>query len=93
VTASDTKSPAKARGAVNAMQTYMTSLLYLRQEARRDGLDAVADILWRALAAIEAWLDSGQAPVGSGDILDADSDEENRSFRAEDDQKFAKRRW
>jgi hypothetical protein len=23
----------------------------------------------------------------------ADSDEENRSFRAEDDQKFAKRRW
>lgn len=26
-------------------------------------------------------------------VGDADSDEENHSFRAEDDQKFAKRRW
>ena len=25
--------------------------------------------------------------------VDVDSDEENRSFRAEDDQRFAKRRW
>ena len=55
---------------VSAMQAYITSLLYLRQEARRDGLDVVADIMWNALAAMEKWLDSGQAPVGSGDILD-----------------------
>ena len=49
----------------------MTSLLYLREEAERDGLQAVAKIMWEALAAMERWLDSGQAPVGSHDILDS----------------------
>jgi len=56
---------------VNALQTYLTSLLYLRQEAKRDGLDVVAEIMWNALAAIEAWLDTGKAPVSSLDVLDS----------------------
>jgi hypothetical protein len=70
VTAGKAKLQATNRDAVSAMQAYITSLLYLRQEARRDGLEVVADIMWNALAAIEKWLDSGQAPVGSGAILD-----------------------
>jgi hypothetical protein len=57
--------------AANALQTYLTSLLYLRQEARRDGLDVVADIMWEALATIEAWLDTGSAPARSHEILDS----------------------
>ena len=56
---------------VNTLQTYLTSLLYLRQEAKRDGLDVVAEIMWNALAAIEAWLDTGKAPVSSLDVLDS----------------------
>jgi hypothetical protein len=56
---------------VNALQTYLTSLLYLRQEAKRDGLDVVAAILWEALGAIENWLDTGEAPVSSHDVLDS----------------------
>ena len=54
-----------------ALQTYLASLLYLRQEAKRDGLDAVAEIMWNALAAIEAWLDTGKAAVNGSDVLDS----------------------
>jgi hypothetical protein len=61
---------AKQSGA-SALQTYLTSLVYLRQEAKRDGLDAVAGIMWDALAAIERWLDTGNAPAHSPDILDS----------------------
>ncbi len=53
------------------MQAYVTSLLYLRQEAKRDGLETIADIMWNALAAIETWLDTGKAPVNSRDVLDS----------------------
>jgi hypothetical protein len=70
VTASKKKPPATQRCPVDAVQAYMTSLIYLREEARRDGLEAVADILWNALASIEKWLESWQAPLGSHDILD-----------------------
>jgi hypothetical protein len=61
---------AKHDGA-NSLQSYVTSLAYLRQEAQRDGLDVVAEIMWDALAAIEAWLDSGKAPVSSRDVVDS----------------------
>jgi hypothetical protein len=53
------------------MRTYLASLAYLREEAKRDGLDVVATILLDALAALERWLDSGSAPVTSQDMLDA----------------------
>ena len=52
-------------GGGDALQAYLTSLAYLRQEAQRDGLDAVAEIMWDALAAIGAWLDTGKAPLDS----------------------------
>jgi hypothetical protein len=51
------------------LQVYLASLLYLRQEAERDGLAAVAAIMWDALAAIERWLDSGAAGVASQEML------------------------
>ena len=70
MTSGRAKLQATDHDAVSTVRAYMTSLLYLRQEARRDGLEVVADILWDALAGIEKWLDSGQGPVGSGDILD-----------------------
>jgi hypothetical protein len=56
---------------VSAVQAYLTSLLYRRQEAQRDGLEPVAEILWSALAAIEEWLDTGEAPVNSREVLDS----------------------
>jgi hypothetical protein len=59
------------RGDTRTLQTYLASLLFLRQEAEREGLDAVALIMWDALAAIERWLDSGAAGVASQDMLDA----------------------
>ena len=63
---------AAARGGANrALQAYLASLLYLRQEAQRDGLDAVASIMWEALAAIERWLDSGASALAGQDMLDA----------------------
>jgi hypothetical protein len=71
VTVSKTAPQKLKRDGVNAMQTYLTSLMYLRQEAQRDGLEPVAEILWNALAAIEQWLDTGKAPVKSSDILDS----------------------
>jgi hypothetical protein len=49
----------------DVLQPYLTSLTYLRQEAKRDGLDAIAEIMWDAVAAIEAWLDTGTAPLAS----------------------------
>lgn len=70
MTAGKNKPLVTHRSPLEAVQTYMTSLLYLRQEAKRDGLEVVADIMWNALAGLEKWLDSGQAPVGSRDILD-----------------------
>jgi hypothetical protein len=69
--------PGKARpqeakhGWAEALQTYLTSLLYLRQEAKRDGLEPIAAIMWDALAALEAWLDTGEAPARSRDVLDS----------------------
>jgi hypothetical protein len=57
--------------AADALQAYLTSLLYLREEARREGLDVVAGIMWDALAAIEAWLDSGNAPAHHPDVLNS----------------------
>jgi hypothetical protein len=59
------------RSRVSALQTYLTSLLYLREEAKRDGLEPIADILWNAIAAVEAWLDSGESPVNSREVLDS----------------------
>jgi len=41
-------------GIPNAVQTYVASLAHLRAEAKRDGLDAIGEIIWEALAAIEA---------------------------------------
>jgi hypothetical protein len=53
VTVNKTAPQKVKRDGVNAVQTFLTSLLYLRQEAQRDGLEPVAEILWNALAAIE----------------------------------------
>lgn len=58
-------------GGQNALQSYLASLLYLREEARRDGLPVVAGIMWEALAAIEAWLDSGKTPAHHPDVLNS----------------------
>lgn len=44
--------------------------MYLRQEATRDGLEPVANIIWHALTDVEAWLETGDAPVSSRDIID-----------------------
>lgn len=57
--------------AADALQTYLTSLLFLRQEAKREGLHVVAGIMWEALATIEAWLDTGSAPAHSHEVLDS----------------------
>jgi hypothetical protein len=59
------------RSPVAVLQTYLASLLYLREEARRDGLEPLADILWNAIAAVEAWLDSGESEVNSREVLDS----------------------
>lgn len=53
------------------LQTYLTSLLYLREEAKRDGLEPVAQIIWNAIAALEAWLDTRESPVSSREVLDS----------------------
>ena len=70
-TASKAKPREVNQKATHSLQAYTTSLLYLRQEAKRDGLEAVAGIMWNALAAIEDWLNTGQAPVDSRDLLDS----------------------
>jgi hypothetical protein len=54
----------------NALRTHLASLAYLREEAKRDGLEALAGIISEALAAIAAWLDTGKAPARSPDVLD-----------------------
>jgi len=59
------------RGADGRLQHYLVSLLYLSKEAEHDGLDAVAAIIWDAVAAIEAWLDTGNAPARSAEVLDS----------------------
>jgi hypothetical protein len=71
VTASKAKPQEAIPGRTNTLQSYLTSLLYLRQEAKHEGLDAVAEIMWNALAAMEEWLNSGNAPVDSREILDS----------------------
>jgi hypothetical protein len=63
--------PEDDASARRALQAYVTSLLYLREEAMRDGLQPVADILQRALAAIEAWLDSQESPAETASVLDS----------------------
>lgn len=60
-----------SEAAASALQSYLTSLLYLREEARRDGLHVVAGIMWEALAAIQAWLDTADAPVHHPAVLDS----------------------
>jgi hypothetical protein len=71
VTVSKAKPQEAKHGGADALQSYLTSLAYLRQEAQRDGLDAVADIMWDALAAIGAWLDTGKAPLDSRAALNS----------------------
>jgi hypothetical protein len=71
VTVSKIKPQDAKHGGGAPLQTYLASLLYLRQEAKREGLDAVAEIMWNALAAMEEWLNSGNAPVDSREILDS----------------------
>jgi hypothetical protein len=56
---------------VKSLSTYLSCLLYLRQEARRDGLDAIANVLGTALNSIGNWLDTGKAPVRSEDMVDS----------------------
>ncbi len=58
-------------GGATALQTYLMSLTYLRQEARREGLHVVAGIMWEAGVAIEVWLDSGNAPAHNPDVLNS----------------------
>ena len=70
-TASKAKPREVNQKAAHSLQAYLTSLLYLRQEAKRDGLEAVAGIMHEALAAIEDWLNTGLAPVESRDLLDS----------------------
>jgi hypothetical protein len=71
VSVSKAKPQEAKHGGGDALQSYLTSLAYLRQEAKRDGLDAVADIMWDALAAMEAWLDTGKAPLDSRAALNS----------------------
>jgi hypothetical protein len=71
MTVSKARTQEASGGGANALQTYLTSLLYLRQEARREGLDAIAGIMWDALAAREKWLDTGKAPAHSRELLDS----------------------
>jgi hypothetical protein len=71
MTVSKAKPQKTKQDGINDLQSYLTSLLYLRQEAKRDGLDVVAEIMWNALVAIEKWLDTGKAPVNSRDVLDS----------------------
>lgn len=71
MTVSKAKPQEEKHGGADALQAYLTSLAYLRQEAQRDGLDAVADIMWDALAAIGAWLDTGKAPLDSRTALNS----------------------
>jgi hypothetical protein len=71
VTASKATRPQEKHGGGGALQSYLTSLIYLRQEAKRDGLDAIADIMWGAVAAIERWLDTGTAPAHSPEVLNS----------------------
>jgi hypothetical protein len=71
VTQSKARAQEAKHGGAEALQTYLTSLLYLRQEAKRDGLEPIAAIMWDALAALEAWLDTGEAPARSRDVLDS----------------------
>jgi hypothetical protein len=71
VTAGTDRAQEVKHGGGTALQSYLTSLLYLREEAKRDGLDAVAGIMWDALAAIERWLETGNAPARSRDVLDS----------------------
>jgi hypothetical protein len=71
VSVSKAKPQQAKHGGGEALQAYLTSLAYLRQEAKRDGLDAVADIMWDALAAIGAWLDTGKAPLDSRAALNS----------------------
>jgi hypothetical protein len=59
------------RSRVAVLQTYLASLLYLREEARRDGLEPLANIIWNAIAAVETWLDSGESGVNSREVLDS----------------------
>jgi hypothetical protein len=56
---------------VAKLQAYVTSLLYLRQEAQRDGLEPIAAILWNALAAVEAWLETPESPITSQEIINS----------------------
>ena len=58
-------------GIPSAVQNYLASLAYLRAEAKRDGLDAIAEIIWEALAAIETWLDTGNTSATSSRVLDS----------------------
>jgi hypothetical protein len=55
----------------NALQSYLTSLVYLRQEAKRDGLEPIAEIMCGAVAAIEQWLASGEVPAHSREVLNS----------------------
>jgi len=57
------------RGGRGTLEAYLASLLYLRREAQRDGLETVAAIMWDALASVERWLDSGAAGVVSHEML------------------------
>jgi hypothetical protein len=62
------RGPGKNRG---ALQSYLISLAYLHQEAKRDRLEPVAQIMWNAMAAIETWLDTRESPVSSRAIMDS----------------------
>jgi hypothetical protein len=71
MTASKAKPQEANHGGAAPLQTYLASLLYLRQEAKREGLDAVAEIMWNALTATEEWLNTGNVPAGGREILDS----------------------
>jgi|SRR5580658_9792646 hypothetical protein len=71
MTASKAKLPEANYGGATPLQTYLASLLYLRQEAKREGLDEVAEIMWNALTAMEEWLNTGNVPAGNREILDS----------------------
>jgi hypothetical protein len=71
VRSADSVPETASRSHVAKLQAYVTSLLYLRQEAQRDGLEPIAAILWNALAAVEAWLETPESPIASHELIDS----------------------
>ncbi|MGA7239906.1 MAG: hypothetical protein WBY44_29770 [Bryobacteraceae bacterium] len=52
------------------LKSYLSSLLYLREDAKREGLKSIATIMENALQSIEHWVDTGKVNIAKHDLLD-----------------------